>query len=173
MLPRHTPALLLLPSGLLAGHALSYPLRFRDHASLGFSMEALVCISMPFALAALVHAAIAGLRDTAAPVRYRSLALPQVALFLMIEVVEHASSSVRPAAGLMALILGVAAQMLAAAVLCGLAKGAHALGRRARGSRRPGAASTSLPARWRPSHASWSSVLLTPLSRRGPPGRFA
>lgn len=176
MRPRHPAShLLLLPGGLIGGHAISYSvLDPTGHADVWFagSMEGLLCVSVPLAVAALVRAVVAGLRDDPAPIRFAPLAALQVVLFLVVEVVEHAGGAAGPSV-LLAVALGVVAQVVAAALLCALVHGATAFGRRAWGHRaRP--RSDARSAGWlRQRHAGWSILLLLPQQRRGPPRALA
>lgn len=160
----------------MAGHAMSFSvLRVGDHAggaTIDGSMEALLCVTVPLVLASLMHAALAGLRGDVSPVRFRSLALAQVALFFLVEVLEHAGSGARPTV-VAALSLGVAAQVAAAGILCALLRGANALGRRFRGARIRPVSPTSGAGRRPATAPAWSLLLLSPLRRRGPPSQVA
>lgn len=172
MMPsRPSSHLLLLPGGLAVGHAISYSvLGPAGHVDVWFagSVEGLLCVAVPLAVAALVRAVVAGLRDEPAPIRFAPLAALQVALFLVVEVVEHAGSAARPSV-LLAVALGVAAQVVAAALVCALVHGATALGRRARGRRTRPRSDAHAAGQLRPRRSGWSTLLLLPQQRRGPP----
>lgn len=172
MKPRQLSSqLLLVPGGLIAGHAISSSaLQAPGHGGVwsAGSMEALVCVSIPLALAALVRAALAGLRDEPSPIRFATLAAVQATVFLAVEITEHAGSSFRLSV-LLAVALGVVAQVAAAALLCLLASGAATLGRRTR--TRPVRRETDrrVAAQSCETSLGWSTLLLLPRLRRGPP----
>jgi hypothetical protein len=117
-------SLLLVPGGFVAGHELGYqgatalgsaPTASGGHGYLGL----VVLVGVPFAVAALARSFLAGLRDQLPPVRYRTLALAQVALFLAVELAEHAAGGLGPGPTLVqpAVLLGLAAQFVVAAVV--------------------------------------------------------
>ena len=168
--------LLLVPGGLLAGHAIgSFALLIVGHggaAALDSSIESVLCASAPLALAAVMRAAVAGLRNEPMPISFRVLATTQLAVFVLVEVVEHAGANARPSA-LVALVLGALAQLLAAAILCALVKGAAAVGQRARTSRPPALAATIPRERPWPNQPVRSTVVPLSLRQRGPPAVLA
>src|SRR5690606_20720786 len=112
-------SLLLVPGGFVAGHELGY----QAAAALGSALDAsgghgylglVVTVGVPFAFAPLTRSFLAGLRDQRPPVRYRTLALAQLALYLTVELAEHAAVGLDPAATLSrpAVALGLLAQPL-------------------------------------------------------------
>jgi len=172
MMPRQLSSqLLLVPSGLLAGHAISSSvLQAPGHGEVwsAGSIEGLACVSIPLALAVLVRAALAGLRDEPSPILFAPLAALQVAVFLAVEITEHAGSSARPSV-LLTVAVGVAAQVAAAALLCLLASGVATLGRRARTRTVRRQTDTRVAAQGREMGLGWSTLLLLPRLQRGPP----
>ena len=176
MPPRHPASqLLLLPAGLIAGHAISYGLlRTPEHTGVLFagSTEALVCVSVPLAVAAIVRAVIAGLRDEPTPIRFAPQACLQVTLFVLLELLEHAGGAHRPSM-MLALAGGIVAQLVAAALLCALVHGATSIGRRTRERRLRPLADSQVPDWVRATRFGWSAHILVCLRRRGPPVSFA
>lgn len=175
MMPRQLSSqLLLVPGGLIAGHAISSSaLQAPGHGEVwsAGSMEALACVSIPLALAAMVRAILAGIRDEPSPIRFTPLAAVQVSVFLAVEITEHAGSSVRPSV-LLTVALGVAAQVVVAALLCVLASGATTLGRRVRTRTVRLETDGRVAAQSRETGLGWSTLLLLPRLRRGPPLEF-
>ena len=172
MKPRQLSSqLLLVPGGLIAGHAISSSaLQAPGHGGVwsAGSMEALACVSIPLALAALVRAALAGLRDEPSPIRFATLAAVQATVFLAVELTEHAGSSLRLSV-LLAVALGIVAQVAAAALFCLLASGAATLGRRVRTRTVRRQTDARVAVRGPEMGLGWSTLPLLPRLRRGPP----
>lgn len=171
-------SLLLVPGGFVAGHELGYqaaaalgatPVPASAHGYLG----AVLLVAAPFAFAAVARSLLAGYRDELPPVRWSTLAGAQVALFLAVELAEHAAAGLSPAGTLAepAVLLGLVAQVVVAALLVLVTRSTHevaaavAASRRCRLPLRP-------PARpWRTVHGAPvpAVVPVSSLSRRGPP----
>ena len=166
---------MLLPAGLYLGHALGYwateevgssPTMVTGHGYL----SGLAGLAVPFTLAVLARATLAGRRGELVPVRFRVLAAQQVVLFVAVEVVEHAANGIGAASSLRetSLLLGAAAQLLVAGAFWALTRILHRVGEALRSAPTPlsRAGSASAPATgWTPE----LSVALSSLSRRGPP----
>jgi hypothetical protein len=170
-------SLLLVPGGFVAGHELGYQaagalgstaIAAGGHGYLSF----VVLVGMPFAFAALARTFLAGFRDQLPPVRFRTLALAQAALFLTVELVEHAAAGVGPAEALVRpeVVLGLVAQLAVAAVLTLIVRTTHDVGAAVAGATRRRATPAARPT-WRPAAdqpvvlAVWVSSVTT----RGPP----
>jgi hypothetical protein len=174
-------SLLLVPGGFVAGHELGYQaagalgstsVPASDHGYLSL----LVLVGVPFALAALARTFLAGLREQLPPVRFRTMAIAQAALFLAVELVEHAAAGVGPAEALVRpeVVLGLVAQPVLAALLTLIVRTTHDVGAAVAGATRR----RSIPAvrpLWRPAAdqpvvlAVWVSSVAT----RGPPAVLA
>lgn len=175
--PSRVWSLLLLPGGLALGHALGYsgaeligstPSINGEHGYLG----TLLCLGLPFALAVVGRAVLAGTRSEQSPVRPSTLALAQVSAFAAIEIVEHARAGIGPATCLReaSFVLGVLAQLAVAWLVCALIRAANrvaakAVGRRRRSTDAPMPTSTATADLGIPRLA----VAVSSLSRRGPP----
>lgn len=170
-------SLMLLPGGVAAGHALGYsaaavagstPLIDGDHGYLTVMFR----LAVPFTLLVLARAFLSGARDELPPVRLPALAAQQAALFVAIEVAEHALSGIGPARTLTeaSLLLGVVAQVLVAAGLVALVGWMRRAGElvAAVGRTEPGPRPTSLWA-LRACCVVSPGVVVWSLSRRGPP----
>lgn len=112
---------MMLPGGLAAGHAIGYQAAAHAGASAttgghGY-LGQLSLLAVPLTLAVLVRAVVAGIHHELAPLRFRSLAAHQVALYVGVELVEHALSGTDPMSALVerSLLLGVVAQLIVAA----------------------------------------------------------
>jgi hypothetical protein len=173
-------ALLMLPGGLAAGHAIGARVAGRfDPVSAGahWDLSLLWVIAVPVTLAVLARAFVAGVRGELAPVRFSTLTAQQIALYVGIELIEHLTAGVTPAEALAqwSLLVGALTQVLVAgglALLIGaLRRVGHAVAgaappRRAhRQARRPWAVTTRRDARALP------VVRCAP--HRGPPARLS
>ena len=176
--PSRVWSLLLLPGGLAAGHALGYsgaelvgstPSINGEHGYLG----ALLCLGLPFALAVVWRAVLAGTRAERSPVRPSTLALAQVASFAAIEIIEHARAGIGPATSMReaSFVLGVLAQLAVAWTVCALIRAANRVGAKA-AERRRRRVDVSAPrsSAWVGSCVPRFAVAVSSLSRRGPPG---
>jgi hypothetical protein len=177
--PSRLWSLLLLPGGLAAGHALGYagarlvgstPSIDGEHSYLG----ALLCLGIPFSLAVVARAILAGTRTEVAPVRFGILAIAQVLCFAIIEIAEHASVGIDPGTAVreLSFVLGVLAQLAVAWLVCAVVRATTRVAAKA-SRRRPSAAhpaASTLPGsdvcvlRF--------AVAVSSLSRRGPPSRL-
>ena len=170
-------SLLLVPGGFVAGHELGY----QAAGALGSAsvpsgghdyLSFVVLVGVPFAFAALARTFLAGLRDQLPPVRFRTLALAQAALFLTVELVEHAAAGVGPAEALVRpeVVLGLVAQLAVAAVLTLIVRTTHDVGAAVAGATRRRVIPPARPT-WQPAGeqrvvlAVWASSVAT----RGPP----
>ncbi len=172
-------SLLLVPGGFVAGHELGYQwaallghpavLGGGEHGYLALT----VLVGIPFGFAAVARSLIAGLRDELPPVRLGTLPCAQAALFLAVELAEHARAGLAPAETVAqpAVALGLVAQLAVATLLHLVIRSSHeaALAVAARRRRRAGA---------RPARPAWvvtavlttvSVVPFSSVSRRGPP----
>lgn len=170
MTPSSRPSLLLLPGGLLVGHGLTaLALGSMQHTE-GWpagTFEGLVCLSIPLALAALVHAFLAGIRGQVTPIRWAPLAGLQVALFLVIELIEHEASTTTT--GLLVVVAGVVGQVTAAAVMYLLVRGAESIGRRTRERSTRVHEDENMDRRWATPSRVRATVRPRSHLRRGPP----
>jgi hypothetical protein len=174
-------SLLLVPGGFVAGHELGY----QAAGALGSTAVAggghgylslVVLVGVPFAFAALARTFLAGLRDQLPPVRLRTLALAQAALFLAVELIEHAAAGVGPAQALVRpeVVLGLVAQLVVAAALWLIVRTTHDVGAAVAGATRRPAIPVARPT-WRPAGeqrvvlAVWASSV----ANRGPPVALA
>ncbi|HEX6422600.1 MAG TPA: hypothetical protein VFZ79_03930 [Acidimicrobiales bacterium] len=177
-------SLLLVPGGFVAGHELGYqgasllgatPVADGGHGYLA----TLVLVGVPFAFAAVARSLLAGLRDELPPVRWTTLAAGQVALFSAVELAEHARVGLSPLATLAepAVVLGLAAQLVVAALLVLVVRSSRQVAVAV-----AGAARRRRLAPWRPPAQHWGPpppapapalVAVSSLSRRGPPARSA
>lgn len=171
-------SLLLVPGGFVAGHELGYT----GAAALGSPSVAgaghgylltLLLVGAPFAFAAAARQLLAALRDEFPPVRFRTLAAGQVALFALVEILEHAHAglSLAETAVQPAVLLGLVAQLAVAAVVTAILhrSGRAAVVLAARRRRRvpfPAALPVWHP---RPLLAEPALVPVSSLSSRGPP----
>ena len=172
-------SLLLLPGGVAAGHALGYstaafagsaPLIEGEHGYLDLMFR----LAVPFTLVVLARAFLSGARDELPPVRLPPLAAQQVALFVAIEVVEHALNGIGPARTLTeaSLLLGVVAQVLVAAGLVALVGWMRRAGELVAAVGRGGHGRRSMaPWALRACSVVSPGVVVWSLSRRGPPVR--
>jgi hypothetical protein len=129
-------------------------------------------LAVPLALAVLCRAVVAGFRTEASPARFGVLAPLQIACFVAIELVGHATAGLGPWTSLRdaTLLLGILSQLGTAWLLCAVIHAANRLAARAsaasrsttgHGARRPIVApATRIPA---------FAVAVSSLSRRGPP----
>ena len=147
--------LLLLPAGLTAGHAAGYLVTGGGHhgasdAAHGY-LPLAVRLAVPLAAGGLAGAVAHGRRHAAArPLAWDRLALQLGALFLLVEVFEHAVAGLGPVHVLHApaTAWGLLGQLVAAWALTTLLRVAHRAGR--------WVAPASTPARPRSAGASWS-----------------
>jgi hypothetical protein len=170
-------SLLLVPGGVAAGHVLGYgaagvlgsaPALTGGHGYL----DVLLRLGVPFTLTVLARAFLCGARSELPPVRFRDLAVLQVAVFATIEVGEHAAAGIGPAHSLVAasLWLGLLAQILVAAGLVALTAWLRRVGAAvAGGRRRRPAVALPRPRSLRSLVAVPAIVAVGSLSRRGPP----
>ncbi len=123
-------ALLLLPGGLAVGHTLGYRLAAEagsaspvtdGHGYIGD----LAFLAIPVTVAVLLRAFLAGLRGELAPVRLAPLVAQQVALYLIVELCEHAGRGIHPATALgeRSLLIGLLVQSLVAGTFWLLVRG--------------------------------------------------
>ncbi|MFO7280144.1 MAG: hypothetical protein C0P77_007030 [Thermoanaerobacterales bacterium] len=168
--------LLLVPSGFVAGHELGY----QAATALGRApvpgghdyLGGLALVGAPFAFAAVARSLVAGLRDELPTVRWSTLAGAQVALFLAVELTEHAAAGLTPVATLAepAVLLGLAAQLAVAAALVRLVRTSHEVGAALAAARRRGApAPVARPVPGGGAVPLPLAVPVSSLSRRGPP----
>jgi hypothetical protein len=128
--------LLLLPAGLTAGHAAGYLVAGGPHhgasdAGAHGYVPLLLRLAVPLAAGALAGAVARGRRHAAPrPLRWDRLALHLAALFLLVEVAEHAVAGVGPAHVLHApsTAWGLLGQLVAAWALTTLVRVAHRAG---------------------------------------------
>jgi hypothetical protein len=174
-------SLLLVPGGFVAGHELGYqaaslvgptPVAAVGHGYLAVA----ALVGLPFATAALARTFLAGFRAQLPPVRLRTLATGQVALFLAVELGEHASVGLGPADTLAepAVLFGLAAQLLVAALLFLVVRSTHEAGAAvATAARRPRL--RALRPLWRPTAERLAprTVAAGPVTLRGPPAPCA
>jgi hypothetical protein len=170
-------SLLLVPGGFVAGHELGY----QGASALGSAptpggghgyLSLLVLVGVPFAFAALARSFLAGWHDQLPPVRFRTLAVAQVALFLAVELAEHAAAGMAPVETLAepAVLLGLAAQLVVAAGLTLVVRTTREAGHAVAGAVRRLVVPAARPP-WRPAAdrpvvtAAWASATPT----RGPP----
>ena len=90
-----------LPAGLAAGHLLASAaldgLGLSPTTGLGHGvLQGLGCLAVPLLLVALARSVLGGARSELPPVSLSSLAIVQVGLFLVIELVEHAAVGLPP-----------------------------------------------------------------------------
>ena len=169
---------LLVPGGFVAGHELGYAAA----AVLGVPavpggghgyLTVVVLVGLPFAFAAAIRAFLTGLREQLPPVGWRTLALAQVSLFVVVELAEHQAAGFGPVATLAqpAVLLGVVAQVGVAALLYLMVRSSHEAGAAVATTQRR-AALVARP-RWRPGRTVSIAVTVpvSSLSRRGPPPR--
>jgi hypothetical protein len=174
--PSRLWSLLLLPGGLAAGHALGYaaarlvgstPSISGEHSYLG----SLLCLGVPFSLVVIARAVVAGARTERAPIRCSTLSVAQVLCFAVIEVAEHASVGIDPAAAVreMSFVLGVLAQVAVAWLVCAVVRAANRVA--AKVARRRAAVSTrgNQPPLVMHLCVARFAVAMSSLSRRGPP----
>ena len=171
-------SLLLVPGGFVAGHELGYqgasalgaaPIAAGGHSYL----SALLLIAAPFACAAMARSLVAGLRAELPPVRWSTLAAAQTGLFLAVELVEHARAGLSPAATLAepAVLLGLVAQLVVAAMLVRIVRTSHVAGAAVAAPPRRRAPLRATRRVWRPIPLTMATsvVAVSSLSRRGPP----
>lgn len=167
-------SLLLLPGGLVVGHGASYALGAavggggRSRGGHGF-LEPLLCLSVPLSLGVFARALIAGLRAELVSTRFRQVAPMQAVLFAVIELLEHGDTPGTTRAIWM--LVGLVAQVAAAALLCAVVRAATAAGAGLRKRRLCAPARAGLPRRAITAGRTLPqlSVALGSLSRRGPP----
>ena len=174
-------SLLLVPGGFVAGHELGYagasalgspPVAADGH---GYLLT-LLLVGAPFAFAAAARHLVAAFRDEMPPVRWSTLAGAQAALFVAIEVAEHAHAglSVGQTITQPAVLLGLVAQIVVAGVVTAIL---HTSGRAAvavAAARRPRVTHPAPRPTWRPRGVLIAVPAIVPvssLSRRGPPLR--
>lgn len=171
-------SLLLVPGGFVAGHELAYqaasalgatPVTAGGHGYL----TALLLIGAPFACAAMARSLVAGLRAELPPVRWSTLAAAQTALFLAVELAEHARAGLSPAATLAepAVLFGLFAQLAVAAVLVRIVRTSHDAGLAVASRRRRVTPRGAVRRTWHPTPLAMAPtiVAVSSLSRRGPP----
>jgi hypothetical protein len=173
-------AVALVPLGTVLGHVLGYAAAGRD-AALAGSHGHLRLALWPAVAATVAALAVVALGHRASGrrgLRLSGLLVAQVGLFAGIEAVEHlhAGHGVLSVVAEPAVLWGLGAQLLSAALLVTACRLAHTTGRlvRARLGRRPAPARAvrrripCQPLRWISAGGIGSSV-----SERGPPGRLA
>lgn len=169
-------SLLLVPAGLVAGHVIGYgaagALGAMPATTAGHSyLQGLLCLAVPFSLAVLGQAVIAGVRAEVPPVRFASLGGAQVALFLLIEVAGRAAAGVPVLDALIepSILLGALAQIAVAGALWSAVRAATRVGTRLAAP--GGDTAVRVASAWRPTGAvpAARSIALSSISRRGPP----
>lgn len=169
--------MLLIPGGMAAGHVVGYamaraigatPAVTAHHGYVGD----LFMVAVPLTAMVLVRAFVSGMRDESPPVRFTSLALAQVLLFLSVELLEHAAVGIGAGATMTeaTVLCGIVGQLLVAWLIVAIVRASYRAGASARTHRiSPARARTSL--RWgRPLGDRISlGVSVWSLSRRGPP----
>jgi hypothetical protein len=172
-------ALLMLPGGLVAGHVIGARIAGRfDPVSAGahWDLGLLWVIAVPITLAVLARAFVAGLRGELAPVRYSTLALQQIALYVGIELVEHLAAGVTPAEALAerSLLVGALTQVLVAGGLALLIGALRRVGRAVAGVTQPHRARQRACRPWAVTtrRDARPSLVLLCAPRRGPPARL-
>lgn len=171
-------ALLLLPCGLAAGHALGYwatgasgwtPSLTTGHGYLGD----LTALAVPFTAAVLLRAFASGTRRQALPVRVGPLAVMQVLLYVAVELAEHLGAGMSPARALAepSMLFGALAQLVIAAGLWLALRLVHRAGEAVSATRARPRVRRVLPSRWVSSTPAWATPIVDggSLSRRGPP----
>lgn len=170
-------SLMLVPGGVAAGHALGYggaalagspPAVAGGHGYL----DAMFRLAVPFTLVVLARAFLSGARQELPPVRFRRLAVPQLALFTAVELVEHAAAGIGPAQSLreLSLVLGAVAQLLVAAALVRLVRWMRRAGELVAAARQaPSRRAAAVPRRPGGGVVPVPVVAVSSLSRRGPP----
>lgn len=167
----------MIPGGMAAGHVAGYALSRAFGASPiigahpGYVGD-LFFVAVPLTLAVLVKAFLSGLRHELPPVRFATLALAQVGLFLSVELSEHWSFGVGASDTLKepAVLCGLAGQLLVAWLIVMVVRASHRVGMLV-GAPRPAPVRVHRRCRWgRPLAGRGSlGVSVWSLSRRGPP----
>lgn len=177
MLVQRSWPLLLVPGGLVAGHgaACLVGTLVGGNAPLWQAglMGPLLCLSVPLSLAGLTRALVGGFRAEQTTRRLRVLAPCQIVLFLCVELLERAGES--GASRVSWLLVGLAAQLAAASMLCALSRVVGAVGTKLRERRMsldPWPQRALVPVAVSP--ARLSLILgFESLCRRGPPTALA
>lgn len=173
MLVQRSWPLLLVPGGVVVGHgaACLVGTLVGGNAPLWQAglMGPLLCLSVPLSFAGLTRALVGGFRAERTTRSLRVLAPGQIVLFLCVELLERAGDS--GASRLSWLLVGLAAQLAAAAVLCALSRVAGEVGMKLRERRiaqHPAPRRALVPVAVRSSRL---SLILgfESLCRRGPP----
>jgi hypothetical protein len=170
-------SLMLVPGGVAAGHALGYSAAELAGSSPAVPgghgyLDVLFRLAVPFTLVVLARAFLSGARHELPPVRFSRLAALQVALFAVVEIVEHGAAGIGPAQALgeLSLVLGIAAQLLVAGALVRLVHWMRRAGELVAAARQAPRRRTAPVLR-----PSGTAVAVVPvvavssLSRRGPP----
>ena len=166
-----------MPGGFVAGHELGYvgasalgsPSVAAAHH--GYLLTVLL-VGTPFAFAAAARHLLAALRDEFPPVRFRTLAAAQIAVFTLVEAVEHAHAglSLAETAVQPAVVLGLVAQLAVAAAVAAILHrtGRAAVAIAARRRRAPHPIPRPV---WRPRllRTRPALVAVSSISQRGPP----
>ena len=169
-------SLLLLPAGLYVGHRLGYwlteeagsvPSMMTGHGYLA----GLAGLAIPFTVAVLARAFLAGRDGDLAPIRFETLALQQVALFVTVEVVEHAAAGIGPATSLReaSLAIGALSQVAVAAAFWTLTRLLGHVGAALAPPRQSVPPRATRPLAPRCLLLADLAAELTSISRRGPP----
>src|SRR3546814_18916964 len=134
MLVQRSSPLMLVPAGVVLGHgaacligALVGSSTPMWHSSL---IGPLLCLSVPLSLPGLARALVAGLRAAQAPRGLRVLAPYQHGLFVCMELLDRAGAP--SASHLSGMLVGLAAPLASAPLLCRLMRGAGEDGDRLR-----------------------------------------
>ncbi|MGH9212550.1 MAG: hypothetical protein ACRD2C_18040 [Acidimicrobiales bacterium] len=170
-------SLLLVPGGFVAGHEAGYEAA-RLLGAPAFTgggqhdyLRSVVMVGVPFLFAAVARHLLAGIRDELPRARFGTLAIAQSTVFLAFELVEHAQVGMAPTETLRqpAVVLGLIAQVAAAAFLHLIARASHRIA---------AAVIRGRPALRLVTRPSWAVVAIaaaavaipaSSLSRRGPP----
>lgn len=171
-------SLLLVPVGFVAGHELGYSgaaaLGSPAVASAGHGyLLTLLLVGAPFAFAALARNLLAGFREELPAVRWRTLAAGQVVTFAAVELVEHLHAGLSPIEAAMqpAVVLGLIAQLVVAALVVAILRTSHQAAAAVAASRRRRTVLPVAPPTWHPGAllVDLPVVAVWSLSRRGPP----
>lgn len=166
-----------MPGGVAAGHVLGYGAADLAGATPSLTgghgyLDVLLRLGVPFTLAVLARAFLSGTRSELPPVRYRHLAVLQVAVFAAIEVGEHALAGIGPGRSLVeaSFWLGILAQLLVAGGLVALTAWLRRVGEAVAGGRRRRArVAVAATGPLRSLVAVPAVIPVGSLSRRGPP----
>lgn len=169
--------MLLVPGGMAAGHVVGYAMARAAGAAPAVTSHHgyvgdLFMVAVPLTAMVLVRAFVSGMRDEVAPVRFPSLALAQILLFLAVEIVEHGAAGIGMVATLTeaTVLWGIVGQLAVAWLIVTIVRASHRAGSAARTQRSSPECAHEL-VRWgRPvAGRVLLGVSVWSLSRRGPP----